>query len=185
MGVSRQSAATAQYCQTCTRNGELSLSFHHKLSEISDDSDADDADVDDADCRWWFWWYIVMLILTRVWRIYLNIWIFKFIGHEYLFVHSFESIFLWRIYSDIHLCQICLYDYIQTFVCECVIYSDNCSCFHECHTLTWNVRPSNWITRAGRDERLKVWTLIFHLGGKKNEFTKKTIIPPAPPSPGP
>ena len=57
---------------------------------------------------------------TRVWRIYSNIWIFEYIGHEYIFGHSFVSIFLLRIYSDIRSCQICLYEYIQTFVGECV-----------------------------------------------------------------
>ena len=46
--------------------------------------------------------------------------IFKYIGHEYIFGHSFVSIFLLRIYSDIHSCQICLYEYIRTFVGECV-----------------------------------------------------------------
>ena len=42
--------------------------------------------------------------------------IFEYIGHEYIFRHSFVSIFLLRIYSDIRSCQICLYEYIQTFV---------------------------------------------------------------------
>ena len=56
----------------------------------------------------------------RVWRIYSNIRIFEYIGHEYIFGHSFVSIFLLRIYSDIRSCQICLYEYIRTFVGECV-----------------------------------------------------------------
>ena len=47
--------------------------------------------------------------------------IFEYIGHEYIFGHSFVSIFLLRIYSDIRSCQICLYKYIRTFVGECVI----------------------------------------------------------------
>ena len=46
--------------------------------------------------------------------------IFEYIGHEYIFGHSFVSIFLLRIYSDIRSCQICLYEYIRTFVGECV-----------------------------------------------------------------
>ena len=46
--------------------------------------------------------------------------IFEYIGHEYIFGHSFVSIFLLRIYSDICSCQICLYKYIRTFVGECV-----------------------------------------------------------------
>ena len=46
--------------------------------------------------------------------------IFEHIGHEYIFGHSFVSIFLLRIYSDIRSCQICLYEYIRTFVGECV-----------------------------------------------------------------
>ena len=41
----------------------------------------------------------------RVWRIYSNIRIFEYIGHKYIFEH---------------LCQICLYEYIRTFVRECV-----------------------------------------------------------------
>ena len=46
--------------------------------------------------------------------------IFEYIGHEYIIGHSFVSIFLLRIYSDIRSCQICLYEYIRTFVGECV-----------------------------------------------------------------
>ena len=46
--------------------------------------------------------------------------IFEYIGHEYIFGHSFVLIFLLQIYSDIRSCQICLYKYIRTFVGECV-----------------------------------------------------------------
>ena len=46
--------------------------------------------------------------------------IFEYIGHEYIFGHSFVSTFLLRIYLDIRSCQICLYEYIRTFVGECV-----------------------------------------------------------------
>ena len=46
--------------------------------------------------------------------------IFEYIGHEYIFGHSFLSIFLLWIYSAIRSCQICLYEYIRTFVGECV-----------------------------------------------------------------
>ena len=59
-------------------------------------------------------------VWTRVWRIYSNIRIFEYIGHEYIFGHSFISIFLLWIYLDIRSCQICLYEYIRTFVGECV-----------------------------------------------------------------
>ena len=45
--------------------------------------------------------------------------LFKYIGHEYIFGHSFVSIFLLGIYSDIRSCPICLYEYIRTFVGEC------------------------------------------------------------------
>ena len=44
----------------------------------------------------------------------------EYIGHEYLFKNSFLSICLLQIYSDICSCQICLYEYIRTFVGECV-----------------------------------------------------------------
>ena len=59
-------------------------------------------------------------VQTRVWRIYSNIRIFEYIWHKYLFGHSFGSILFVRIYSDIRSGQICLYEYIQTFVHECV-----------------------------------------------------------------
>ena len=36
--------------------------------------------------------------------------IFEYIGHEYLFGHSFVSIFRLQIYSDIRSCQIFLYE---------------------------------------------------------------------------
>ena len=47
-------------------------------------------------------------------RIYLNI--FEYIGHKYLFGHSFVSIF-W--YKYILTFKNCLYEYIRTFVREC------------------------------------------------------------------
>ena len=46
--------------------------------------------------------------------------IFECIGHKYLLGHSFVSIFILRLYSDIHSYQICLNEYIRTFVRECV-----------------------------------------------------------------
>ena len=46
--------------------------------------------------------------------------IFKYIGLKYLFGHSFGSILFVRIYLDIRSGKICLYEYIQTFVHECV-----------------------------------------------------------------
>ena len=51
-------------------------------------------------------------VRPTVWQIYFNIWTFKYIGHKYLFGHSFISIFLLQIYLDIRLYQICLYQYI-------------------------------------------------------------------------
>ena len=60
---------------------------------------------------------IVIIIITECDE-YIRI--FEYIGHKYLFGHSFVSIFLLRIYSDIRSCQICLYEYIRTFVGECV-----------------------------------------------------------------
>ena len=52
------------------------------------------------------YWYLPDEVWTRVWRIYSNIWIFKYFGHKYLFGHSFVSIFL--------------YKYSRIFVYECV-----------------------------------------------------------------
>ena len=46
--------------------------------------------------------------------------IIEYIGHEYILGHLFVSIFLLQIYSDIRSCQICLNEYIRTFVGECV-----------------------------------------------------------------
>ena len=56
-------------------------------------------------------------IQIRVWQIFSNIQIYW--SQIYIFGHSFVSIFLLRIYSDIRLCQICLYEYIRTFVGVC------------------------------------------------------------------
>ena len=50
----------------------------------------------------------------RVRRIHSNIQIFKYIGHKYLFGHSFGPNFCLQIYSDI-----CLYEYIRTSLREC------------------------------------------------------------------
>ena len=60
------------------------------------------------------------LVCIRVWRIYSNIRIFEYIGLKYLFGHSFGSILFVPIYLDIRWGKICLYEYIQTFVHECV-----------------------------------------------------------------
>ena len=56
-----------------------------------------------------------------MWQIYLNIQIFEYIGQEYLFGHSFVFIILIQIYPDIRSYQICLYEYIRTFIRECII----------------------------------------------------------------
>ena len=46
--------------------------------------------------------------------------ILEYFGHKYLFEHSRVSNLLKQIYSDIRSRQICLYEYIRTFVRECV-----------------------------------------------------------------
>ena len=46
--------------------------------------------------------------------------IFEYIGLKYLFGHSFGSILFVTIYLDIRWGKICLNEYIQTFVHECV-----------------------------------------------------------------
>ena len=45
---------------------------------------------------------------------------FEYIGLKYLFGHSFGSILFVPIYLDIRWGKICLNEYIQTFVHECV-----------------------------------------------------------------
>ena len=46
--------------------------------------------------------------------------IFEYIGHKYIFGHSFVSIFLLQMYLDIRLYQICLFEYIGTVIRQCV-----------------------------------------------------------------
>ena len=46
--------------------------------------------------------------------------IFEYIGHKYLFGHSFVSTFLLGICSNIRLREICLNEYIRIIVRECV-----------------------------------------------------------------
>ena len=62
--------------------------------------------------------YFVPTFYSRVWQINLNIRIFEYICHKYLFGHSFVSIILIQIYSDIRSCQICVYEYIRKFIRE-------------------------------------------------------------------
>ena len=61
------------------------------------------------------------LIIRGISRLYQSVTnIFEYIGHKYIFWHSFVSIFLLWIYSDIHSYQVCLYEYIRTLVRQCV-----------------------------------------------------------------
>ena len=116
--------------------------------------------------------------------------IFEYIGHEYIFRHSFVSIFLLRIYSDIHSYQVFLYEYIRTFVRQCVrawkldeysnifeysynIYSDICSFIYI--RIFIRVKMFTNITLCTRGSDLSfvtvwTWETIFSQKWLKNSY---------------
>ena len=54
---------------------------------------------------------------NRVWRIYSNIWIFKYIGNKYLFGHTFVSIFIYKfIWTFVRIKLVCTNIFGHSFV---------------------------------------------------------------------